>query len=104
MFDIGKYRHGDTGEAGRDRFLITQAERRLRELGARDYNLLDFEDECLGLEKNGGLWVIYYAERGDKTFVAAFRSLTQALDYLAIEALGRYPLGLDWSALYAQPL
>jgi len=104
MFDIGEYRYGDTGDADRDRFLITQAEKRLRDLGARDFNLLDFEDECLCLEKNGGLWVIYYAERGDKTFVAAFRSLTLALDHMAAETLGRYPLGLDWSELYAQPL
>jgi hypothetical protein len=100
MFDIGKYRYGDMGEVARERFLIVQAEQHLKVLGARDFNLQDCEDECLCLEKNGGLWVIYYAERGGKTFVAAFRSLSYALDHMAVETLGRYPLGLDWSALY----
>ncbi|NTV96700.1 MAG: hypothetical protein HGA75_15025 [Thiobacillus sp.] len=104
MFDIGEYRYGGLDEAARERHLINQAAQRLKALGARDFNLLEDEDECLCLEKNGGLWVIFYSERGSKTFVAAFSSLSNALDHMAVELLGRFPLGLDWSGLYAEPL
>lgn len=60
------------------------------------------KDDCICVEWDGLLLVVYSVERGNKNLIALFKSITDAFTFLAAKYSDMQKLPLDWPALNAQ--